>query len=457
VAELLIKGGRVIDPAQGIDKKADVLIEDGRVAAIGSGGTGVPPVGHRQDACATLDATGLIVAPGLIDMHVHFREPGNEAEETIASGAAAAVAGGFTAVAVMPNTDPAVDNEAAVAFQAAQGERAGLCRVLPIGAVSLGRKGERLAEMGQMARAGAVAFSDDGDPVRSSRLMRTALAYAAMLGKPIIAHCEDKDLAGKGVMHAGTWSVRLGLGGIPAAAEEVMVARDIILAEATPPISDFGFRISDLRSQSAIRNPQSAILHITHASTKGSVRLIREAKARGVPVTADVAIHHLILTDEALAGYDANLKMNPPLRSAEDAAALRAALADGTIDCLVSDHAPHTAEEKDVEFALAPFGIIGLETTLPLLVTKLIDPGLLAWPRAIAALTCNPARVLGLEAGTLAVGRPADITLIDPAAEWTIDAAKFRSKARNCPFHGWPVRGRAAAAIVGGEIKFRHR
>jgi dihydroorotase len=373
-------------------------------------------------------------------MHVHFREPGNEAEETIASGAAAAVAGGFTAVAVMPNTEPPVDNEAAVAFQAAQGERAGLCRVLPIGAVSVGRKGERLAEMGQMARAGAVAFSDDGDPVRSSRLMRTALQYAAMLGKPIIAHCEDKELSGKGVMHAGTWSVRLGLGGIPAAAEEVMVARDLILAEAT------GGR-----------------LHVAHVSTKGSVELIRRAKERSVPVTCEAAIHHLVLTDEALAGYDTNLKMNPPLRSAEDAAALRAALADGTIDCLVSDHAPHTAEEKDVEFALAPFGIIGLETTLPLLVTKLIEPstslgpgpGLLTWPQAIAALTCNPARALGLEAGTLAVGRPADITLIDPAAEWAIDSAKFRSKARNCPFHEVRVRGRAAATIVGGQIKFR--
>jgi len=432
VAQLLIKGGRVIDPAQGVDRKADVLIANGRIAAVGPGGTGVAPVGHRQDTYAIVDAAGLIVAPGLIDMHVHFREPGNEAEETIASGAAAAVAGGFTAVAVMPNTDPAVDNEPAVAFQVAQGERAGLCRVLPVGAVSVGRKGERLAEMGQMVRAGAVGFSDDGDPVRGPRLMRTALQYAAMLGKPILAHCEDKDLAGKGVMHAGLWATKLGLGGIPSAAEEVMVARDLILAEAT-----------------------GGKLHVTHVSTRGSVRLIRDAKKRGVPVTADVAIHHLVLTDEAVAGYDPNLKMNPPLRSAEDAEALRAALADGTIDCLVSDHAPHAAEEKDVEFALAPFGIIGLETTLPLVVTKLIEPGLLTWPQAIAALTCNPARVLGIEAGTLAVGRPADLTLIDPTAEWTIDAAKFRSKARNCPFHGWAVRGRAAATIVGGAIKFR--
>ena len=424
MAQLLIRGGRVIDPALGIDKRADVLIEDGRIAA----------VGRVAKRAKTIDAKGLIVAPGLIDMHVHFREPGNEAEETIASGAAAAVAGGFTTVAVMPNTEPAVDNEAAVAFQVAQAERAGLCRVLPIGAVSVGRKGERLAEMGQLVRAGAVGFSDDGDPVRSPRLMRTALQYAAMLGKPLIAHCEDKDLAGKGVMHAGLWSVKLGLGGIPAAAEEVMVARDLILSEAT-----------------------GARLHVTHVSTRGSVRLIRDAKGRGVPVTCDVAIHHLVLTDAAVAGYDPNVKMNPPLRGAEDVEALRAALADGTIDCLVSDHAPHAAEEKDVEFALAPFGIIGLETTLPLLVTKLIEPGILTWPQAIAALTSGPARVLGVAAGTLAVGRPADLTLIEPAAEWTVDSAKFRSKARNCPFHGWEVRGRAAATIVGGAVKHAAR
>lgn len=433
MAQLLIRGGRVIDPAQGLDQVANVLVENGRIAAIGPGATGAPHAEHRQDTCAAIDAAGLIVTPGLIDLHVHFREPGNEAEETIASGAAAAVAGGFTAVAVMPNTEPPVDDEPGVAFQVAQGQRAGLCRVFPVGAVSLGRKGERLAEMGQMARAGAVGFSDDGDPVRSPRLMRTALQYAAMLGKPIIAHCEDKELAGKGVMHAGLWSVKLGLGGIPAAAEEVMAARDILLAEATP----------------------GARLHITHASTRGTVRLIREAKARGVPITADAAIHHLVLTDAAAAGYDPNVKMNPPLRGEEDVAALRAAVADGTIDCIISDHAPHTAEEKEVEFALAPFGIIGLETVLPVLITKLIEPGTLTWPQAIAALTCNPARILGIEGGTLAVGAPADITLIDPAADWTIDAARFRSKSRNCPFHGWKVRGRAAATIIGGSIKFR--
>jgi len=413
----------VIDPARGLDRKADVLVERGRIAAVGR---------VRQKPRKTLDARGLIVTPGLIDIHVHFREPGDEREETIASGAAAAVAGGFTTVAVMPNTDPPVDDEPSVAFQARQAEAAALARVLVVGAITAGRKGERLAEMGQMARAGAVAFSDDGDGVQNPRVMRTALQYAAMLGKPVIAHCEDKALAGSGVMHAGLWSVKLGLGGIPAAAEEVMVARDLVLAEAT-----------------------RARLHVTHASTAGSARLIRDAKARGVPVTADVAIHHLVLTDETVAGYDTNLKMNPPLRSEADVAALRAALADGTLDCIISDHAPHAPEEKAVEFNLAPFGIIGLETVLPVLVTKLIEPGILSWLQAIAALTCNPARVLGIEAGSLEVGRPADITLIDPAAEWTIDAAKFRSKCRNCPFHGWKVRGRAAATIVGGAVKFR--
>ena len=420
MAELLIKGGRVIDPAQGLDKQADVLVRDGRIAGIGK----------FAKKPTTLDARGLIVSPGLIDIHVHFREPGNDAEETIASGSAAAVAGGFTTVAVMPNTDPAVDSEAAVAFQIAQAERAGLARVLPIGAVSVGRKGERLAELGQMAKAGAVAFSDDGDCVRSPRLMRIALQYAAMLGKPIIDHCEDRELAGKGVMHGGFWAVKLGLGGIPPAAEETMVARDVILAEAT------GGR-----------------LHVAHVSTRGALDHLRRAKQRGLAVTAEVAIHHLVLTDEAVASYDPNLKVNPPLRSAEDVAALRAALADGTIDCLVSDHAPHAPEEKEVEFALAPFGLIGLETALPVLITKLIEPGVLDWPRAIAAMTCGPARVLGIEAGTLEAGRVADITLIDPETEWTIDAAAFRSRSRNCPFHGWRVKGRAAVTIVGGDVK----
>jgi dihydroorotase len=417
---LLIKGGRVICPAQGIDQEADLAIEDGRIAGIGA----------FPEAAETIDAAGKLVVPGLIDMHVHFREPGKEEEETIASGAAAAVAGGFTTVAAMPNTDPPVDNEAAVAFQRLQGERAGMARVLPIGAVSLGRAGERLAEIGQMSRGGAVAFSDDGDCVRNARLMRAALQYASMFRKPIIDHCEDRDLSGTGVMHAGYWSVKLGLGGMPAAAEEIMVARDLTLAEVT-----------------------GGHLHVAHVSTAGSADLIRRAKQRGVPVTCEAAIHHLTLTDEWVYTFDPNFKMNPPLRGAEDVEAVRAAVADGTIDCIVSDHAPHAPEEKDVEFPFAPFGVIGLETTLPILITQLIVPGLLTWGQAIAAMTCRPARVLDIEAGTLEPGRPADVTIIDPATEWTIDSALFHSKSRNCPFHGWKVRGRAATTIVGGVVK----
>jgi len=420
VSELLIKGGRVICPAQGIDRKADVLIRDGRIAAIG----------EFEETVGTLDARGMVVAPGLIDMHVHFREPGKEEEETIASGSAAAVAGGFTTVAVMPNTDPPVDDEAAVAFQVRQGERAGKARVVPVGCVSAGRAGEHIAELGQMTRAGAVAFSDDGSCVANARLMRGALQYASMFDKPIIDHCEDADLMGKGVMHRGVWSVKLGLDGIPPAAEEIMVARDITLAEAT------GGR-----------------LHVAHVSAEGSIDLIRRAKARGVAVTCEATVHHLVLTDEYVASFDPVYKMNPPLRSDEHLEALRAALADGTIDAIVTDHAPHAPEEKDVEFSEAPFGVIGLESAIPVLVTRLIAPGLLSWPQAIEAMTVAPARILGLEGGTLEVGRPADVTVIDPDAEWTLDAAAFASKSRNCPFDGWHVRGRALVTIVGGEIK----
>jgi dihydroorotase len=330
----------------------------------------------------------------------------------------------------MPNTEPPVDDEAAVAFQRLQGERAGKARVLPIGAVSAGRAGERLAEIGQMTRAGAVAFSDDGDCVKNARLLRAALQYAAMFHKPIIDHCEDRALSGSGVMHAGYWSVKLGLGGMPAAAEEIMVARDTTLAEAT-----------------------GGLLHVAHVSTAGAVEIVRRAKARGVGVTCEAAIHHLVLTDECVASFDPVFKMNPPLRSASDVEAVRAGVADGTIDCIVSDHAPHAREEKEVEFPYAPFGVIGLESSLPVLVTKLIEPGLLTWPQAIAAMTVRPARILAIEAGTLEPGRPADVTLIDPQAEWTLDAERFASKSRNCPYHGWRVRGRAVMTLVGGTAK----
>ena len=421
MASLLIKGGRVICPAQGLDRVADLLIRDGRIAGIGT----------FQSADWVIEAAGKIVTPGLIDIHVHFREPGNENEETIASGSAAAVAGGFTSVATMPNTDPPVDDEPSVAFQIRQGEAVGLARILPIGCVSAGRRGEGLAEMAQMARAGAVAFSDDGDCVANSRLMRLALQYARMLDKPIIDHCEDPALSGKGVMHGGAVSTRLGLPGIPSESEEVMVARDLLLAEAT-----------------------GGPLHIAHVSTAGSVRLVREAKRRGLPVTCEVTVHHLVLTDEAAATFETNCKIKPPLRTKADRDALREALAEGVIDCIVSDHAPHTTEEKDIEFSLAAFGALGLEVVVPLVVTHLVEPGVLSWARAVEALSWRPARVLRLEAGTLEVGRPGDVTVIDPQAEWTIDVNAFRSKSRNCPYHGWTVRGRVVATVVGGEVKF---
>ncbi len=423
--EILIKGGRVIDPANGLDGVADVLLTNGRIAA-------VKPKLEPPAGAEVIDATGLIVSPGLIDMHVHLREPGSELEETIASGSRAAVAGGFTTVCAMPNTDPCTDNEGAVEFVVSRARAADLANVLPIGAITVGRKGEQMAELGQMVRAGAVAFSDDGDSVRNSGLLRQCLTYGKMFGKPFISHAEDKDLSGSGVMHAGPLSARLGLSGIPAAAEEIIVARDIMLARMT-----------------------GAKLHIAHLSTAGSCDLVRRAKAAGLSVSAEVTPHHLALTEESVAGFDPNFKMSPPLRTAADVAALKAGLKDGTIDCLASDHAPHEQEEKDLEFAFAPFGVIGLESSLGILIRELIDSKILSWPELLAKLTANPARVLGLDRGTLSVGVPADLTLINPTLEWTIDARRFESKSRNCPFHGQKVRGKAVVTIVGGKVKYR--
>lgn len=418
---ILIRGGRVIDPASGRDEVTDVLIEGPRIARVGRA---------TRKADEVIEADGLIVAPGLIDMHVHLREPGKQEEETIASGSAAAIAGGFTTVACMPNTEPVVDNEASAEFVFLQAERAGLANIYPIGAITKRQEGRELAEIGQLSRAGAVAFSDDGFCVADAGLMLQALDYARMFDKPIIDHCEDLNLSLDGVMHEGYYSMALGLPGIPAASEEVMVGRDLILAEMT-----------------------KGHLHVAHVSTRGSVELIRQAKARGVNVTCEVTAHHFALTDECVTTFDPRYKMNPPLRTAEDAQALREALADGTIDCIVSDHAPHATEEKQVEFSHAPFGVIGMESLLPVVVKTLIEPGVVTWPQAIAAMTINPARILRLAKGTLTPGADADLTLIDPKVSWTIDAKQFRSKSRNCPFDGWPVTGRAHTVIVAGELK----
>lgn len=421
IADLLIRSGRVIDPASGRDETADVLIAGGRVRQVGR---------VAEGAALVINADGLIVSPGLIDMHVHLREPGNEDEETIESGTAAAVAGGFTTVACMPNTSPPLDNEAAIEFIFRQAARAAHCNVLPIGALTKSRAGKELAEIGQMVRAGAVAFSDDGCGVANPAVMLRAMQYVAMFGKPVIQHCEDADLAAGGCMHHGLTSVRLGLPGISALAEEVMVQRDILLARQA-----------------------GARYHVAHISTAGAVQMVREARQRGIVVTAEVTPHHLLLTEESCGNYDTHFKVNPPLRTAADVAACREGVADGTIECLCTDHAPHGAEEKELEFQYAPFGMVGLETAVPLTIRALIEPGLIDWSRWVACWASNPARVLGIDRGTLRDNAVADVTLIDPAAEWVVDSASFQSRSRNTPFEGWKVRGRAVATIVGGRIR----
>jgi dihydroorotase len=423
MADLLIKNGTLLDPSQGLDATLDLRLRDGAVAEIG-----VDLAGEEE----VLDAAGLTVVPGLIDAHVHFREPGDEEEEIIQSGAEAAVAGGFTAVACMPNTDPAMDSEAAMSFVYLQAQKAGLCHVYPVGAITKGRSGRELAEMGSMLRGGAVAFTDDGSAVPTAGVLRRAMEYARMLDRPLLEHCEDPSLAAHGVMHEGAVSTQLGLPGIPAEAEEIVVARDIMLARLT------GCR-----------------LHLQHVSTAGSVEQLRRAKELGVPITAEVTPHHLLLTHEDVRGYDPSFKMNPPLRTAEDAAACRAALREGVIDILASDHAPHSAEEKAVDFSAAAFGAIGLESTVGVLLTELVHRDAIDLSTLISRMTIAPARLLGLERGTLAVGAPADVTLLDPSAEWTIDVGRFRSRSRNCPFAGRRCRGRAVATVVDGRVVFR--
>ncbi len=426
---LTIRHGRVIDPVSGVDTTLDVVLEHGRVAAVGEG--------LYQDG-PTLDAARCIVCPGLIDPHVHLREPGQEDKETIQSGAAAAVNGGFTSVCCMPNTVPAIDDDARVEFVYHRAERADLCHVFPVGAVTKGRAGKELAEMGLMARAGAVAFSDDGVAVASAAVMSRALSYIAMTGKVFMQHCEDAELGG-GAMNAGALATRLGLAGWPRVAEELTLQRDLLLCKSQ------GYK---------------ARYHAQHMTTAWGVELLRRARrdaaAAGSPdaLTGEASPHHLLLTEDACEGYDTNAKMNPPLRQQSDIDALRAGIADGTITILATDHAPHTRDEKELEFAAAPYGIVGLDCALPLYIKALIDTGTVDWPRLIELLTVNPARLCGLVGkGSLAVGQDADVTVIDPDAAWTINPAEFASKGRNCPFAGWDVRGRAVATVVSGRVK----
>jgi dihydroorotase len=423
MTSLLLEGGRVIDPAAGVDRVTNVLIEDDRVAAFD-----VPA--NRQ--ARIINARGKIVSPGLIDMHVHLREPGREEDETIRTGTAAALAGGFTSIACIPNTEPPIDTQAQVEFVQHQAKRADQANVFVVACVSKNRQGHELAEIGQLVEAGAVGFTDDGAPIFDPELLRRAFEYCQMFDKPILNHCEVRELTKGGVMHEGLVSLQLGLTGMPAAAEDVMTGRDIILAQTT------GGR-----------------LHIMHISTAGSIELVRRAKSRGVRVTTEVCPHHFTLTDESLRSFDSNFKMSPPLRTAADVEACIAGLRDGTIDCIVTDHAPHAREKKMQELDRAPFGIVGLETALGLVVTELIEPGHLDWPTAIAKLSCNPARVLQLEnKGTLRAGADADVTIIDPDKRWKVDAAKFRSKSTNSPFIGRQLKGRADTVIVGGRVKF---
>jgi dihydroorotase len=424
MTDLLIRGGRVIDPSRGTDGVADLYLKGGKIEAVGRN---IP----AQPGAEVLDATGKVVAPGLIDLHVHLREPGFEHAETIATGALSAVAGGFTAVCAMPNTDPVTDSQATVGFVVRQSIRAGLARVYPIGAVSMGQRGEQLTEFGEMVQAGAVAVSDDGRPVTSSHLMRTALEYAKTFGIPVADHCEDMSLAEGGAMHEGLVSARLGLKGIPSAAEEIMVARDIILAELT-----------------------GGHVHLCHMSTRGSVELIRWAKSKGLRVTAEATPHHFTLTHERCEGYDTNAKMNPPLREAADRDAIRLGLKEGTIDCIASDHAPHHYDAKEREFDDAPNGIVGLETALGLAIRELVEPGILSLPELLARMSTVPARIFGLAGGTLAVGAPADVVVFDPARRWVVRREELHSRSANTPFLNETLVGQADLTLVGGRVAF---
>ena len=423
---LLIRGGRLVDPAAGRDGALDVLLEDGKVAEVG-------PDLPQRDA-EVLDARGLLVLPGFIDLHAHLREPGREYAETIVTGLRAAAAGGYTAVCAMPNTDPVADNRAIVEYVVSKGRGVGGTRLHPIGAVTKGQKGEELAEFGEMQIAGAVAVSDDGRWIANGSLLRRAFEHAALFGMPVVEHAEDPTLSGGAPMHEGAVSTRLGLPAQPAIAEAAAVARDLLVAETV------GGR-----------------LHLAHLSTARSLDLVREARARGLAVTCEVAPHHLVLTDEEVARslFATSCKMNPPLREPSDVDALVAGLADGVVDAIATDHAPHHEDEKATDFETAPFGVVGLETAAAVVHDRLVRAGRLSLARFVELFSTGPARCFGLAGGTLAPGSPADVTLFDPAAQWTVDPASFRSLSRNTPFAGWKLTGQPAATVVGGRIVWK--
>lgn len=423
---ILIRGGRIVDPAQQIDEVTDLAIKDGKIAAVAAQ--------CPSSVDETLDAAGLIITPGLIDMHVHLREPGFEEDETIETGTAAAAVGGFTAVACMPNTSPPLDNDSAIEFVLRQAARMAHTRVYPIGALTEGRHGKELAEIGLMVRAGAIAFSDDGDGIADAAVCLRAMRYVSMFDRLFIQHCQDPSLSGGGCMNAGPTATRLGLPGIPAIAEIIMAQRDITLA-----------------AQTSVR------YHVAHVSTAATVELVRQAKRAGQRVTAEACPHHLLLTDEACGDYGTNFKMNPPLRTRADVDALREGVRDGTIDCLVTDHAPHRRETKEHEFQFAPFGVIGLEFAVPLFIKALVSTGIIDWPQLVRAMSTRPAELLGVVGGTLKVGQPADVTLIDPEHEWTIDAERMHSKSQNTPFDGEQVVGKAVGTLIDGQWRCRDK
>ena len=426
MSAVIIRHGRIIDPANQRDEIADLCIVDGRIA-------GSSEAGQSKTKVEEIDASGLIIAPGLIDMHVHLREPGFAYKETIASGARAAAAGGFTTVVCMPNTAPVADDPSTIAWINDRAAETSCVNILATGAISRNLEGQELAPIGSLVQAGVVAITDDGHCVQNHELMRRAVEYARMFDLPVLDHCQDYSLVGNGVVHEGFWSTLLGLPGWPAAGEEVIVMRNILLAE-----------LCDHH------------IHCQHISAAGSVRLLREARSRGIKISGEVCPHHLALTDEAIQNFDTNSKMNPPLRSPSDVEALLDGIADGTLSILASDHAPHAGFEKEVEFDAAPFGIVGLETELGLFLNLLVHKHRkIGIPRLIEMYTVEPARLLKLEAGTLSVGKTADITLIDAEKEWTVRASDFQSASRNTPFDGWPLKGRAVRTIVGGKTVWK--